>query len=49
MRNASTYQHTFVVETVTLESDVKGEGSGEEITSQVIELKHVVMEKMNGI
>lgn len=34
-------------ETVTLESDVKGEGSGEEITSQVDELKHVVMEKMN--
>lgn len=44
MRNAS----TFVVETVTLESDVEGENNGQEIASEVDEQKHVVNEKMNG-
>lgn len=45
MSNAS----TFVVETVTLESAVEGEKSGEEITLEVDEPKHVVLDKMNGM
>lgn len=45
MSNAS----TFVVETVSLESDVVGEKSGKEITPEVDEPKHVVLEKMNGM
>lgn len=45
MSNAS----TFVVETVTLESAVEGEKSGEEITLEVDEPKHVVVDKMNGM
>lgn len=36
-------------ETVTLESAVEGEKSGEEITLEVDELKHVVLDKMNGM